>query len=72
MEGIIFKILGGKEKKNEDMKLWMMTGTPASQSPMDAFGLAKLVCPDNVPRLSAAWKEKTMHQISRFQMDTKT
>jgi SNF2 family DNA or RNA helicase len=48
------------------MKLWMMTGTPASQSPMDAFGLAKLVCPDNVPRLSAAWKEKTMYQISRF------
>ena len=61
----LFKILGGKEK-NQDMKLWMMTGTPASQSPMDAFGLAKLVCPDNVPRLSAAWKEKTMYQISRF------
>jgi len=62
---VLFKILGGKEK-NEDMKLWMMTGTPASQSPVDAFGLAKLVCPNNVPRLSAAWKEKTMYQISRF------
>ena len=61
----LFKILGGKDK-NEDMKLWMMTGTPASQSPMDAFGLAKLVCPNNVPRLSAAWREKVMHQISRF------
>lgn len=23
--------------------LWMMTGTPAAQSPLDAFGLAKLV-----------------------------
>ena len=43
-----------------------MTGTPASQSPMDAFGLGKLICPDRVPRLSAAWREKVMYQISRF------
>jgi len=26
-------------------RLWMMTGTPASQSPVDAFGLARLVSP---------------------------
>lgn len=50
----------------DDTMLWMMTGTPASQSPMDAFGLAKLVCPDNIPRLSSAWRDKVMHQISRF------
>ena len=30
--------------------LWMMTGTPAAQSPLDAFGLAKLVNPNSVPR----------------------
>jgi hypothetical protein len=29
-----------------DTKLWMLTGTPASQSPLDAYGLAKLVCPN--------------------------
>ena len=29
--------------------LWMMTGTPASQSPVDAYGLAKLVNPGGVP-----------------------
>ena len=29
--------------------LWMMTGTPASQSPLDAYGLAKLVNPTGVP-----------------------
>lgn len=47
-------------------RLWMMTGTPASQSPLDAFGLAKLVCPHRVPKLTAAWRDKVMHQISRF------
>ena len=50
----------------DDTRVWMMTGTPASQSPMDAFGLAKLLCPDNVPKLSATWREKVMYQVSRF------
>ena len=47
-------------------KLWMMTGTPASQSPIDAFGLAKLVCPHRVPKLTKAWQDKVMTQVSRF------
>jgi SNF2 family DNA or RNA helicase len=47
-------------------RLWMLTGTPASQSPLDAFGLARLVSPGNVPRYSTAWRDKVMHQISRF------
>ena len=47
-------------------RLWMMTGTPASQSPLDAFGLAKLVCPQRVPKLTAAWRDKVMTQITRF------
>lgn len=33
-----------------DSRLWMMTGTPASQSPIDAYGLARLVCPNRVPK----------------------
>lgn len=47
-------------------RLWMMTGTPASQSPVDAFGLARLVAPDRVPRFSTAWKDKVMTQIAKF------
>ena len=47
-------------------RLWMMTGTPASQSPLDAFGLAKLVNPAGVPRFFGAWRDKVMHQASRF------
>jgi len=47
-------------------RLWMLTGTPASQSPMDAFGLARLVCPHNVPRYTTVWRDKVMYQVSRF------
>lgn len=46
--------------------LWMMTGTPASQSPVDAFGLAKLVSPERVPRFVTAWKEKVMNKVTNF------
>lgn len=50
----------------KDTYLWMMTGTPASQSPIDAFGLAKMVNPDNVPKYSSAWRDKVMYQVSKF------
>jgi SNF2 family DNA or RNA helicase len=46
--------------------LWMMTGTPASQSPVDAFGLAKLVSPYRIPKFMTAWRDKVMHQVTRF------
>jgi SNF2 family DNA or RNA helicase len=46
--------------------LWMMTGTPASQSPLDAFGLARLVAPERIPKFSTAWRDKVMQQITRF------
>jgi SNF2 family DNA or RNA helicase len=47
-------------------RLWMMTGTPASQSPIDAFGLARLVSPQRVPKFVTAWRDKVMVQITRF------
>jgi SNF2 family DNA or RNA helicase len=50
----------------KDTYLWMMTGTPASQSPMDAFGLAKMINPDAVPKYSSAWRDKVMTQVTRF------
>lgn len=46
--------------------LWMMTGTPASQSPEDAFGLAKLISPTRVPKFKTAWRDIVMVQVSRF------
>jgi len=46
--------------------LWMMTGTPAAQSPVDAYGLAKLVNPSGVPRYQTAFKDQVMFKISTF------
>jgi SNF2 family DNA or RNA helicase len=46
--------------------LWMLTGTPAAQSPEDAFGLAKLVCPERVPKFRGAWKDQVMVKLSQF------
>jgi hypothetical protein len=51
--------------------LWMMTGTPASQSPVDAFGLARLVCPQNVPKYVTAWKEKVQTKVTNFKWVSK-
>lgn len=46
--------------------LWMMTGTPAAQSPVDAYGLAKLVCPSNVPKYMSTFREQVMVKVSNF------
>ena len=49
-----------------DTLLWMMTGTPASQSPADAYGLAKLVNANNVPRFFTAWRDSVMNKVTQF------
>ncbi len=46
--------------------LWLMTGTPAAQSPLDAYGMAKLVSPERVPRTAGAWKDMVMTKITQF------
>jgi SNF2 family DNA or RNA helicase len=49
-----------------DTWLWMLTGTPAAQSPVDAYGLAKLVNPQGVPGLFAAFKEQVLRKVANF------
>ena len=49
-----------------DTWLWMLTGTPAAQSPTDAYGLAKLVSPHNVPKFFSAFKDMVMYKVSQF------
>jgi SNF2 family DNA or RNA helicase len=46
--------------------LWLMTGTPAAQSPVDAYGLAKIVNPKQVPKFFGAFREMVMHKITQF------
>ena len=47
-------------------RLWMMTGTPASQSPLDAYGLAKLVNPDAVPKFFGSFRDRVMIKMSQY------
>ena len=46
--------------------LWMLTGTPAAQSPVDAYGLAKLVRPDGVPRFFGGFRDQVMNKVTQF------
>ena len=50
----------------KDTWLWLMTGTPAAQSPTDAYGLAKLCVPQNVPKFFGSFRDQTMLSISKF------
>jgi len=59
-----FKAL--KEIMNSRTWLWMMTGTPAAQSPLDAYGLAKMCVPARTPTLFGAYRDAVMQQLTRF------
>jgi SNF2 family DNA or RNA helicase len=50
-----------------DTWLWLMTGTPAAQSPFDAYGQAKLVNPKSVPAYATAFKDQIMIKVGTFQ-----
>jgi SNF2 family DNA or RNA helicase len=46
--------------------VWMMTGTPASQSPTDAYGLARIVNPSSVPKFFGSFRDMVMQKITTF------
>jgi SNF2 family DNA or RNA helicase len=46
--------------------LWMLTGTPAAQSPVDAYGLAKLINPNSVSPFFGHFKDTVMNKVSTF------
>jgi SNF2 family DNA or RNA helicase len=49
-----------------DTWLWLLTGTPAAQSPVDAYGLAKLVNPLGVPKFFTSFREMVMFKATQF------
>jgi len=55
-----------------DTWLWMMTGTPAAQSPLDAYGIAKLCVPDQAPQFFGRYRDMVMYNVSRFKWMPKT
>ena len=46
--------------------LWMLTGTPAAQSPVDAYGLGKMCVPTRAPRFLGDYRDSVMIQMSAF------
>jgi SNF2 family DNA or RNA helicase len=55
-----------KSLMTTDKWLWMLTGTPAAQSPVDAFGLAKLINPDGIPKFFGQFRDKVMDKLGQF------
>lgn len=49
--------------------LWMLTGTPASQSPVDAYGLAKMCVPDKAPQFFGDFRQSVMLQYSMYRWE---
>jgi SNF2 family DNA or RNA helicase len=44
----------------------MLTGTPAAQSPLDAYGLAKLADGPNCPKYFGSYRESVMMKVTQF------
>jgi SNF2 family DNA or RNA helicase len=47
--------------------MWMLTGTPAAQSPVDAFGLAKLINPRMASMYFGQFRDRVMFKLTQFQ-----
>ena len=47
-------------------RLWMLTGTPAAQSPLDAYGLAKLVDSPGCPKYFGVYRDQVMRKVTQF------
>ena len=65
-----WKILNEIVKETKP-RLWMLTGTPAAQSPLDAYGLAKLVNPGNCPNYYSHFRAETMYPVTKFKWTPK-
>lgn len=52
--------------KATNPRVWMLTGTPAAQSPVDAYGLAKMLDVPNCPKYFASFRTSTMQLVTRF------
>jgi SNF2 family DNA or RNA helicase len=46
--------------------VWMATGTPASQAPTDAYGLAKMLNPSSVSPYFYSFRDSVMYKVTQF------
>jgi SNF2 family DNA or RNA helicase len=57
--------------RNTNPRIWMLTGTPAAQSPVDAYGLAKMLDTPACPRAFTVFRDMVMHQVTKFKWTPK-
>jgi SNF2 family DNA or RNA helicase len=58
-----------KKLVTDDTWLWMLTGTPAAQSPVDAYGLGKLCSPERAPRFFGDFREAVMQNYGMYRWE---
>lgn len=51
---------------DKNIWMWLLTGTPIAQSPVDAWTLARLVNSPHVPRSFTAFKDLVMQKVTTF------
>ena len=59
--GVLNKIV-----RDTDPRLWLLTGTPAAQSPLDAYGLAKLADTRGCPKYYGQYRDQVMMKVTQF------
>lgn len=52
--------------KETDPRIWMLTGTPAAQSPLDAYGLAKMLDTKKCPKYFGQFRDSVMMKATQF------
>lgn len=52
--------------RDTDPRLWMLTGTPAAQSPVDAYGLARMMDLPGCPRYYGVFRDTVMRKVTQF------
>lgn len=53
-----------KQIVGDDLPLWLLTATPTQQSPLDAYGLLRLLRPSYMSM--QRWRGLTMRQVTKF------
>lgn len=55
-----------REIASQKQWVWGMTGAPTPNAPTDAWGQARILTPERVPKSFRAFRDKTMKQITPF------
>lgn len=58
--------------RDTDPRLWMLTGTPAAQSPLDAYGLARLMDLPGCPKYYGVFRDTVMRKVTHFKWAPKS